>query len=46
MWSEHVDLIDEEGRAKISKTGQPFWVRPGRPPKKWVESRLSSPKDD
>lgn len=47
MWSEHVDRMDEERLAKVCMTGQPIGKRlPGRPPKRWAQSWLSSPEDD
>lgn len=46
-WFEHVDRMDGERLAKVCMMGRPQGRRmPGRPPKRWAQSWLSSPEDD
>ncbi|CAH0383760.1 unnamed protein product [Bemisia tabaci] len=46
MWSEHVERMDGERLAKICMVGRPHSQRqPGRPPKRWAQSCLSSPEN-
>lgn len=46
MWSEHVERMEGERLAKICMVGRPHSQRqPGRPPKRWAQSCLSSPEN-